>query len=681
MPIHLLLLFLHLLIPTSYTATTNQTWVVTSDNAVWGIGGREGNISPNWSPSQWGDVIFFNKSVVRGEGRNVVVLNREGVFAPKRTALWGRVGHTADAVGGGRILVLFGKSGNGTYDQLDYVDPQTAVLFQTTEKRLQYIQTTGDIPPARSLHVSAYDAINDRVFVYGGELQQNASGNARQDWQTAHTVHVLSCQTWTWSKVVPPLGLRTQMSTPVVGATAVLMNGSFIVCFGKPTPNPCLEFQTGNLTWAVPMSNGSIPSPRIGASLTQLGTSNLAYLFGGYDAANQKYLDDLWRLEMYEGQLQWVPQPHPDNQPGPTPRAFHAAVDLMGRLGIYGGQSSTPLDQTLFLFSQGVWNEGTVQRVAAGRPQGPTLPTPDTEQPSVPRTQSRLPMIVGLTAGGLLTFIGAAVVVRRRTRASGGQRGLFLRAVSNRIRNAGQSGNAGGDVSGDGSVTTREEDGSANANIKNSNLTSTNKNASVLENGEVKSGPPPLAPIPSGHPFSPNIPPNFPPTVASNVVPSIPSPAHVPSLLSLIPLHILPSTPTSHTRSPSTRSPSTRPSSTRSSSPHSPSPRSSRTSMYSMHTLGAYDDAFEAWARRQSGVESHDNVDHDSVDRHHVDRIHDDDDHEDHHVDIPTFTDHPDTDPIVMTRGSPSRLSFETGGTGGTLGAYDDAFEAWAFGD
>ncbi|TPX56563.1 hypothetical protein SpCBS45565_g08380 [Spizellomyces sp. 'palustris'] len=678
MPIlFLLLLFL---IPTAHTATTNQTWVVTSDNAVWGIGGREGNPIQNWSPSQWGDVIFFNKSVVSGEGRNVVVLNREGVFGPKRTALWGRVGHTADAVGGGRILILFGKTGNGTYDQLDYVDPQTAVLFQTTEKRLQYIQTTGDIPPARSLHVSAYDATNDRVFVYGGELQQNASGNATQDWQTAHTVHVLSCQTWTWSKVVPSLGLRTQMSTRVVGATAVLMNGSFIVCFGKPTLNPCLEFRTGNLTWGVPMSNGTVPSPRIGASLTQLGTSDVAYLFGGYDADQQRYLGDLWRLETYDGRLQWVSQPHPDNQPAPTPRAFHAAVDLMGRLGIYGGQSSTSLDQTLFLFSQGVWNEGTVQRVAAGRPPGPSLPTPDTEEGGVPEARSRLPMIVGLTAGGLLTFIGAAVVVRRRTRASGGQRGLFLRAVSNRIRNAGKSGDGSGDVSGDvkgdGSASTRGEDGNANTNkIASTNLT--NKNASVHTSGKVKSGPPPLAPIPSRHSFPPNVPlnvpPRVPPSVASNIPPNIPSsipprippPAHIPSLFSLIPLHTLPSTPSSHTRS-------------------------SSTSMYSMHTLGAYDDAFEAWAHRQSSTESQDHIDRDNVNDqrdNQCDNV--DDQHENHHVDIPILPDHhsePDHTPLSSStmNSSLSRLSIETGGTGGTggtLGAYDDAFEAWAFGD
>ncbi|KAI9094851.1 hypothetical protein DFS34DRAFT_651647 [Phlyctochytrium arcticum] len=760
-------LILILQLPYRTSALANQTWVVAANNVVYGFGGREQ--SPASGPnsfssayadvngiqrSLWGDVSFFNKSTVGAASESSLDLFRSNLFPPDAPSqLFGRVGHSADFLGDGRVVLAFGRLGNGSdFDDLPYVDNTQIIVFHTATKQVEVIKTEGEIPRGRSLHTSLYDPTNRSIIVYGGDLDTDR-GSGRSDWDEAHSIYILSIDNWTWTRIPPPaVGLVAAAlnGTGSVAGAALLRNGTFVTCFGRSAVvvNPCMLFHLANRTWELPVwqtpdSDADIPSSRLGASLTLMAESSFAYLFGGYNAVKNEYLGDLWRLELGAlPQLSWVNQAHPIDQPAPAPRAFHVAVDLFGRLGIYGGEGNAPISPSnLFVFSQNSgWNQGKVQKFSTGRPPAPNIPDVDpdgtvddqTRDPQT-RSTSQLGLIIGLSTGGLLTFVGAAVVVRRRTRprtSQDRQRGLLLQAVSNRLRIANENAPSGTDidggkqVDGDGRSLGSSETNSA---VSSTDRSSQARSSSTLLNNILNfrqsvNGPPSLVRIPL-QPLGNTLPPErhtINPLLADKRRQQQPFLAMPP--LALLPpeaMSTIRQSLTLPTRPPhSTSSRSTSPGRSRRSphgsaapSSHRPSsldsvlsgrlpPRQARNSTGSirtMNTLGAYDDAFEQWAlaggdagssqsettqstfgsstlttsQEPSPIVVVSNNSFSQSSRHGTDR-----------TPPPLQTQPYASHASSLNHDSNSLLSdtnsILTHQTTGTLGAYDDAFESWA---
>ncbi|KAJ3187343.1 hypothetical protein HDU85_006631 [Gaertneriomyces sp. JEL0708] len=561
----------------SATALANQTWVILGNDGVWSLGGR----IPDWEAfgdssesGVWGGALFFNKSYVPSQSASgtSMLLQSQNVLetgSDNRSPLWGRVGHTSVAIGDDKILVLFGQQGY----PLSYVPANEAVIIDTKAKRWQTITTSeaapGGFPRRRAHHVAVYDRDTDSVYVYSGQIIDE-EGNPVPD-VSPHRVHALDIQTWTWASIPLP-----STNTPaVIDGNAMLYNNTMVVCFGNSfdLDNPCQLFDTKSHAWSLPTYvNNTKPGPRQGASVVQLiNDTRTAFIFGGVDPTNGLYLGDLWRLELDTlPALKWFAEPL---DRAPEPRAFHVTADFDGVIGIYGGQGqNSPMNSTISFFNQGVWTRGSVHRLASGRTQRPPLSPdedPNADDPTSPGdgasspsggfSSSQIGMAVGIGAAGLITVVGAAVVVRRTRQmrhrhqsphipmSSGPSNatitrptGLFLKAVENRLRMG---------------LSRQATANNSQTQVATSVTTPQHSTFSMRHDSPcTPTAPPPLAII----------------THTS------PSPHLGPPPLAL--LHVA-ATPTTIDSAFTTTS---------------NNPRLSRTSL---NTLGAYDEAFESWAR------------------------------------------------------------------------------------
>ncbi|KAJ2492494.1 hypothetical protein IWW37_001399 [Coemansia sp. RSA 2050] len=96
----------------------------------------------------------------------------------------GRVGHTSNIVGSGKMVVLGGS--NGT----NLVDMDTVLYYDSTSRQWTRVVATGRVPTNRRSHVST--VVNDSKIVIHGGVSADF-GSALGD------IAVLDTDTWTWS--------------------------------------------------------------------------------------------------------------------------------------------------------------------------------------------------------------------------------------------------------------------------------------------------------------------------------------------------------------------------------------------------------------------------------------------------------------------------------------------------
>jgi hypothetical protein len=149
---------------------------------------------------------------------------------------------------------------------------------------------TGTPPSARSYHSAVYDALHDRMVVFGGNSGQNPLNDT---WELAF----VGGQGAVWSQILPTGTPPPQLSFQ---SAALDRDANRLIIFGGdaggPRNNVYALTLNGSPVWTELLPTGLPPTPRHSAAMVSLGTRML--VFGGSDNGFVG-TDDTWLLSLY----------------------------------------------------------------------------------------------------------------------------------------------------------------------------------------------------------------------------------------------------------------------------------------------------------------------------------------------------------------------------------------------
>ncbi|MFT5460333.1 MAG: hypothetical protein ACI9K2_006852 [Myxococcota bacterium] len=201
---------------------------------------------------------------------------------------------------------------------------------------------TGDAPRKRGRHVSAYDAVGNRMIIHGGRFRAESSG-----------LYTLFDDTWaldlatdTWSKLSSGgPGARTNHA-------GVAGNGTFYVMGGNASEDGGF-FQPLDDTWALDLATGewtelatkNNPEARLfhAGALSPDGGTLYAYGGGDEGAFLGPFFGDLWALDL--ASLKWS-RLHNGNGKAPLARIWPNLIALDDRLVLWAGHDDGSLGNT-----------------------------------------------------------------------------------------------------------------------------------------------------------------------------------------------------------------------------------------------------------------------------------------------------------------------------------------------
>jgi hypothetical protein len=230
-----------------------------------------------------------------------------------------------------------------------------------------------DRPMPFSYPVFVYDAAGDRAILIGGEEEFGEE---------------FSTRVWAYDLSPARSGWRDAGTTPfrILHQAADIDPASrHVLLFGGQTDR-ALETDAlwrldlgadGAAAWSELTPEGVKPSARMGASLTFLGDSGTAVLFGGYSRSGE--LAETWLLDYTDPEAPvWQPLALTG---GPSGRSGHSAVwDPVGeRVLIYGGVAGS----TSYLDETWAFSLSTAAPTPTDEPSAtPTTPTPTEPMPT-----------------------------------------------------------------------------------------------------------------------------------------------------------------------------------------------------------------------------------------------------------------------------------------------------------
>lgn len=233
-----------------------------------------------------------------------------------------RFGHSAVYDATRDRLVFFGGN-DGTAD----LNEVWALTLSGTPEWSQ-LAPSGVPPTARVRASVVYDAVNDRMVVYGGS---GDLGPQTDVWELA-----FSGESSAWSLLAPSGTPPTQRWDQ---SAALDRDANRLIIFGGVAEGvPCNEVHaltlTGSPVWSQLSPIDPSPAPRRGASMVSLGTRML--VFGGSTTGSVDPIADTWLLSLY-------PEPswrQLDVGPLiPAARLAHSAVfdQASFRMAVFGG--------------------------------------------------------------------------------------------------------------------------------------------------------------------------------------------------------------------------------------------------------------------------------------------------------------------------------------------------------
>eukprot|EP00128_Syssomonas_multiformis_P011289 Colp12_sorted_trinity150504_noHs@4348 len=225
----------------------------------------------------------------------------------------GRAGLTCTTVGN-KIVLFGGGDPSGVSNEVFVYAPDT----QSWHK----INTTGDRPPARYEHSAFYDEATQDIYVFAGANSECSFND----------IYALDSD-FKWRKVV----CKGSIPSP----RTIHLTGSFTKKFyvfggGESGSTPVndkklYEFDTETSTWSVVNAKGTAPPPRLGHSMTQVGSR--LFVFGGM--AESQVFNDIHIFDLVAST--WSTVPHAKYIP--TARTAHAVAAQKQLLYITGGLS------------------------------------------------------------------------------------------------------------------------------------------------------------------------------------------------------------------------------------------------------------------------------------------------------------------------------------------------------
>ena len=253
-------------------------------------------------PRRWDAATAFDPSrrvmwVHGGMGWDVGQLTRSDLWslslgsptgwsqpATSGTPLGKRYGHSAVYDAARDRLVFFGGS-----DSTTLRNDVWALTLSGTPAWSQ-VSPTGTPPGGRLYHSAVYDAVNDRMIVFGGST---GSGTQNDVWALSFA----PAPAWTQlspTGTLPPT-LWTQSAAMDLGANRMIIFGG--QSFGLHNNVYALTLN-GSPAWTELLPTGVPPAPRQGASMATLGTRML--VFGGDTVGSGGTAsNDTWLLSLY----------------------------------------------------------------------------------------------------------------------------------------------------------------------------------------------------------------------------------------------------------------------------------------------------------------------------------------------------------------------------------------------
>lgn len=186
--------------------------------------------------------------------------------------------------------------------------------------------------PRRVNHAAV--AIGDRIFSFGGYC----TGDNYRD-RRPIDVFVLNTLTYRWTEIPKPAEYDPALRNwpyQRYGHTVVAHEDSIYLFGGRNDEAACnvlYKFDTNTYTWSQPKVFGDIPGERDGHSACGIG--QFMYVFGGYEEIIERFGQDVYRLDLstYTWQLlTCIGEP-------PVHRDFHSATAIGTNMFIFGGRS------------------------------------------------------------------------------------------------------------------------------------------------------------------------------------------------------------------------------------------------------------------------------------------------------------------------------------------------------
>jgi hypothetical protein len=194
-------------------------------------------------------------------------------------------------------VILFG----GTNDRLSSewfndVWEMPLVGPQAFAYEWRQLHPTGTPPGGRAMAAAAYDAVHERMIVFGG---QNSSGQYGDIWSLSLTAGSESWQQLTPSGTTPPARLAAFAAYAPARNAFVIFGG-----LGADWYNDLWLLNLDSMVWHQLTPSGSVPGQRFdAASFFQVSTGRML-IFGGRGLGVT--YNDLWALDLTPGSEHWT---------------------------------------------------------------------------------------------------------------------------------------------------------------------------------------------------------------------------------------------------------------------------------------------------------------------------------------------------------------------------------------
>lgn len=283
------------------------------------------------------------------------------------------------------------------------------VVAQTWIQQNPGADPTYGVPAPRQGHIAVYNPGNNRMMVFGGELNFGGS-------------HILSNEVWVlthadgsdgapaWVKLNPSPDPMYGLPSPRGHTSGVYDKASnrMIVYGGDPNVGSCYgavndtwilinaDGSGGTPQWLKAVTSGGPPDIRQSPSVTYDEYDNLLFVFGGMTNACGTVTNDVWFLSAASGTPVWTRLN--TTLPSPTPRGGNSIVfdQIATRLITFSGYEGTCLDNDAWVLSEGLSGTGVWTKLL---PNGP-LPPPRASHTAIYDASSNRMIVFG---GGYCT--------------------------------------------------------------------------------------------------------------------------------------------------------------------------------------------------------------------------------------------------------------------------------------
>jgi N-acetylneuraminic acid mutarotase len=321
--------------------------------------------------------------------------------------------HTAVWDGGSRRMLVFGgETGFGS-------SRNDLWSYQAASNSWVQLTPTGALPPARSGHTAVWDAVGNRMLVFGGFDSSSVVLNDLWSYQAT---------TNSWVQLTP----NGSLPMPRSRHTAVWAGaGNRMLVFGGSATggslNDLWSYDATSNSWAQLAPGGALPAPQTGHTAVWDAASSRMLVFGG---------DGLW---IYQSPLPPPPTPTPTRTPTatpsptptitPTPNPCLAAArvrveaapngDGRLRVSVSAAHPSVPLQSVAFRADPQILGSALID-TATQTGQAPpfTLPLPAGTQgtlfyvrPAIAGQGATVPLTVTDACGAWPTFVGGGPAV------------------------------------------------------------------------------------------------------------------------------------------------------------------------------------------------------------------------------------------------------------------------------